>query len=190
MRDNELKRTIFLTIILISFSLVPMSVFAQKNNTAQMRLTVSIPALALIDFEGNDRLITFNSPNQVEQIITPATLNQTWLNYSSIIEKGMTNYITVHISSGSLPPESSVYLQIGNDNGAGAGNMGRPATQITLSKYPQNIITNIGSCFTGRGRDKGHQLTYLWNNIEDYKNSLYSKDDYVITVTYTITSTA
>lgn len=153
MKNHILIRKILLTICMFALCIVSLKVSAQESNTAEMTLTVSIPAVALIDFEGNDRLITFNSPNQVEQIITPATLNQVWLNYSSIIESGITNYITVHISSGSLPLESSVYLQIGEDNGAGAGNMGRPSTQILLSRDPQNIITNIGSCYTGRGRE-------------------------------------
>lgn len=189
MKNHFLIQKTLLVLLVFALCVGSSKVSAQKSNTTEMTLTVSIPAIALIDFEGNDRLITFNSPNQVEQIITPATLNQTWLNYSSIIERGMTNYITVHISSGSLPPESSIYLEIGEDVGAGGGNMGRPSTKIMLSRYPQNIITNIGSCYTGRGRDKGHQLTYLWNNIEDYSKSLYSKNDYVVTVTYTISST-
>lgn len=162
---------------------------AQTNNTAEMTVTVSIPAVALIDFEGNDRLITFKSPNQVEQIISPSGLNKTWLNYSSIIEKGSTNFITVHISSGNLPPETFIKLEISEDSGLGAGKMGVSSKQITLSHYPQNIITDIGSCFTGRGREKGHLLTYIWTNIEDYTKSLYSKNEYLITLTYTITST-
>lgn len=162
---------------------------AQINNTAEMAITVSIPAVALIDFEGDDHLITFNSPKQVKQILSPSSLNKTWLNYSSIIVTGSTNYITVHISSGNLPPESSINLKISEDSGFGAGKMGLPSAQITLSYYPQYIITDIGSCYTGRGSEKGHLLTYIWNNIDDYSKSLYSKDEYLITVTYTITST-
>lgn len=181
---NKLLLRISLTLLLFSV----LNTKAQNNNTAEMAITVSIPAVALIDFVGNGHLITFNSPNQVEQIITPSTLNKTWLNYSSIIENGATNYITVHISSGNLPPESTINLQISEDGGAGAGKMGIPSAQITLSHYPQNIITDIGSCFTGRGSERGHQLTYLWKNIDDYSKSLYSKNEYVITVTYTISS--
>lgn len=162
---------------------------AQIENTAEMAVTLSIPAVALIDFEGNDNLITFKSPNQVEQIISPSSLNKTWLNYSSIIEKGSTNYITVHISSGNLPPETSINLEISKDSGLGAGKMGVASAQIMLSHYPQNIITDIGSCFTGRGIEKGHLLTYIWNNIDDYSKSLHSKNEYEITVTYTIAST-
>jgi hypothetical protein len=162
---------------------------AQSKNTTEMAVTISIPAFALIDFSGGNHLIRFNSPNQVEQIITPSTLNNTWLNYSSIIDNGRTNYITVHISSGNLPPKSTIKLQISEDSGAGAGKTGRPSAQITLSHYPQNIITDIGSCYTGRGSEKGHQLTYLWKNIDDFSKSLYSKNEYIITVTYTISST-
>lgn len=178
----------YFIIICISMTLYKFG-YSQSDNTAEMTVSVSIPAIALIDFEGNDHLITFNSPNQIEQIITPSTLNTTWLNYSSIIEHGSTNYITVHISSGILPNESLINLQIGQDQGEGSGKTGIPSSDIRLSYYPQNIITDIGSCFTGRGIKKGHLLTYQWENIDDYSESLYSKDEYTITVTYTISST-
>lgn len=173
----------------LSFSGIK-TTMAQNRNTTEMALTVSIPAVALIDFEGSNHRIIFRSSNQVEQSINPSTANKTWLNYTSIVQYGSTNYITVHISSGQLPPESSVNLLIEEDAGAGAGKMGiASSAQIKLSIYPQSIITDIGSCFTGRGIDKGHQITYSWNNIDDYSESRYSKKEFEITVTYTITTT-
>ncbi|PKP32672.1 MAG: hypothetical protein CVU00_11580 [Bacteroidetes bacterium HGW-Bacteroidetes-17] len=174
--------------LLILVLLFSQNISAQQTNTAEVTITVSIPAIALLDFKGNGQVITFKSENQIEQVITPSTLNKTWLNYSSIVETGSTNHITVHISSGKLPLESLINLKIGEDVGAGGGKVGEPASQITLSNYPQNIITNIGSCYTGRGVEKGHQLTYSWLNIDPYEKNLTSNKDYEITVTYTITS--
>ena len=179
---------IFLLLSLLIFGIK--TTIAQSRNSTETALTVSIPAVALIDFEGSNHRIIFKSSNQVEQAINPSTANSTWLNYSSIVQSGLSNYITVHISSGLLPPESSVNLLIADDVGAGSGKMGiASSAQITLSIYPQSIITDIGSCFTGRGIEKGHQLTYSWNNIDDYSASRYSKTEFEITVTYTITTT-
>lgn len=182
---------ISLVVLFFSFSTI---VPAQNNNTAEMSITLKIPAIALIDFVvDGSQMITYNysysEPNQVEQIITPTTGDKTWLNYSSIVKSGLTNYITAHISSGSLPADVSLNVLIGADVGAGAGLKGTSIGQIALSTFPQNIITNIGSCYTGRGINKGHQLTYIWENPDSYNYSLNYEEGNAIAVTYTITST-
>jgi hypothetical protein len=183
-KNHKVKTILFVVLFTYAYT-----VNAQNKHTTETTITLSIPAVALIDFQGNDNVITFKTPTQIEQIITPSALNQTWLNYSSIVESGSTNYITVHISSGILPPESTIKLQIEDDAGAGAGKTGTPITQITLSRYPQIIVNDIGSCYTGRGIEKGHELTYSWVNLEENPNSKRLKDEFEITVTYTIMNT-
>jgi hypothetical protein len=182
---------ISLVVLFFSFSTI---VPAQNNNKAEMSITLKIPAIALIDFvvDGSQTITysySYSTPNQVEQIITPTTSDNTWLNYSSIVIDDLTNYITVHISSGSLPADVSLNVLIGNDVGAGDGIIGTSIGQIILSTFPQNIITNIGSCYTGRGIYKGHQLTYTWENPDSYNYSLNYENGNAIAVTYTITST-
>ena len=184
--SNAVLIVLLLTLMIFSMK----TTTAQQKNITEMPITVSIPAVALIDFEGSNHRIVFKSTNVVDQVISPSTENSIWLNYTSIVQSGTTNYITVHISSGQLPPESSVNLEITDDVGAGSGKIGvASSAQIELSMYPQSIITDIGSCYTGRGIEKGHRLTYLWNNIEDYSESRYAKTEFEITVTYTITTT-
>ena len=178
-------------ICLFSFSY---RIDAQTNNTAEMSFTLKIPTIALLNLVVNGgQIITYSysnsEPNQVEQIITPTTGDNTWLNYSSIVENGMTNYITAHISSGSLPADVTLNILVGADAGAGAGLKGTSLGQITLSSYPQNIITNIGSCYTGLGLNSGHQLTYIWENPESFNYNYYYENGNQIAVTYTITST-
>lgn len=182
---------ISLVVLFFSFSII---VKAQNYNKAEMSLTLKIPAIALIDFvvSGNQTITysySYSGPNQVEQIITPTTSDNTWLNYSSIVNSGLSNYITIHISSGSLPADVSLNVLIGADLGAGKGITGTSIGQVTLSTFPQNIITDIGSCYTGRGLYKGHQLTYTWENPESYNYSLKYDGGNAIAVTYTITST-
>lgn len=183
--------SIFLASLCFSSSILMQ---AQSNNKAEMKLTFSIPALALINFAVNaSQIITYSfsniTPSQVEQIISPATGDNTWLNYSSIVENGTTNYITAHISSGSLPADVTLDVLIGTYAGSGAGLLGTSIGEITLSSYPQNIITNIGSCYTGMGINTGHQLTYVWQNPESFNYNYYFENGNLIAVTYTITST-
>jgi hypothetical protein len=164
-------------------------VSAQSSNVVQMPIVFSIPAIALVDFAGSDRRITFVAGKGAEQIITPSTLDKTWINYSSIVDGNSTNSISVNLSSDNIPVEIRIKLNISPDAGAGAGTIGKPNGQITLTGYPQEIITGIGSCYTGRGTLKGHQLTYSWEWLPPYDVDHSTIDNIEISVTYTLTST-
>lgn len=157
-------------------------------------MNLSIPTVSLINFAvADNQVITYSysflEPTNVEQVITPSTGDHTWLNYSSIVNQGATNYITVNISSGSLPADVTLRVLISADAGLGSGATGTPIGEIILSTYPQNIIVNIGSCYTGTGINKGHRLTYVWDNPESYNYNYNYENGEAIAVTYTITST-
>jgi hypothetical protein len=189
-KNRRLRFVLYCVCIILELS----KVHAQENNIAEMSLNLNIQAIALVDFavEG-EQVITYgfsnSEPNQVEQVIIPELTDKTWINYSSIVNSGSTNYITVHISSGTLPADAKLEVSVGEDAGAGAGATGTSNGIISLSTFPQNIITNIGSCYTGVGINKGHQLTYTWENIESYNYSVKYENGMAISVTYTITTT-
>lgn len=166
---------------------------AQHRNTAKMTLNCSIPAIALLDFSAPEiRTISFGNSseaNSIEQVITRSTGDNTWINYSSIVRPGLTNYITVEISTGYLPSDVDLLLYVSQDNGAGSGTLGTACGVIKLNYSPQVIISNIGSCYTGKGMYKGHRLRYEWKNGESYNHSLMTDQSNIISVTYTISST-
>jgi len=180
-------------VLLLFFILSSQIGRSQGISQAEIPITLRIPEVALIDFEGSTRLISFESSpqqsNQIDQIVTPSTMDKTWINYSSIIKEGRTNTISVYISSGKLPPYTSIELDIGGDVGAGAGSLGNSSAPIILSQNPQNIITNIGSCYTGKGINKGHQLSYSWIRHDGPDNHILTEDSFSIVVTFTISST-
>lgn len=157
-----------------------------QSNTAVSNLNFSIPPVAILAIE-TDNTISFSSPSQVGVVITPESSKNSWINYSSVVNSGTSNKITVNISSGQLPESTSIKLMTGNYVGDGAGNLGTPVSEITLSESPQDIITNIGSCYTGTGLLKGHQLTYSWIVDKNYSNN-ESDSGNVIALTYTILS--
>ncbi|PKP29893.1 MAG: hypothetical protein CVT99_15580 [Bacteroidetes bacterium HGW-Bacteroidetes-16] len=187
------KAVLIITVIGLLFYM-PLSGYCQNNNTAEIPLMLSIPPVSLINFAvDGEQVITYSysflEPNNVEQIINPNTGDNTWLNYSSIVNPGATNYITANISSGSLPADVTLRVIISEDAGFGSGATGTPIGEITLSSYPQNIIVNIGSCYTGAGTNRGHRLTYIWDNPESYNYSNNYENGQAIAITYTITST-
>jgi len=181
---GEMKKT-FLLLLLI-FNLTVEILCAQGNNVTSMPVMVRIPSFSLVDFAGSDKRIFFIAGIGAEQIITPSTLDKTWLNYSAIVDGNSTNVISVNISYKNLPAEISVRLNVGESVGTGAGKMGKPVGPILLTSYPQDIIVDIGSCYTGRGTHKGHQLTYSWEWLSPYDIDQSTIDNIEIAVTYTI----
>lgn len=181
---NLYYRSLLFLIIILSRGMVS----AQNKNIVEMPIVFSIPAIALVDFAGSDKKITFIPGKGAEQIITPSTLDKTWINYSSIIDGKSTNSISVQLTSGNLPADIRIKLDVGEDAGAGAGTMGKPIGQIDLSQYPREIITGIGSCYTGRGIQKGHQLTFSWEWLPPYNYEHTSIDSLEISVMYTFTA--
>lgn len=163
------------------------SVSAQENNVVETPVKVSIPSVSLVGFAGSDMHLTYTGKG-AEQVITPSRLDTTWLNYSSIVDGKTTNSISANINSGNLPAEVVVKLNVGDDVGAGAGTMGKSTGQIELSEYPQAVITDIGSCYTGQGPKKGHSLTYSWEWPSTYGVDHSSVNNIEISVIYTLTA--
>ena len=187
-----MMKTVFFISFVLIFPLFSQIAVGQETNTTHVRLNLKIPPIALINFAvENDQVINHSyalSSNQVEQTITKTDVDKTWLNYTSIVNSGSTNYITANISSGALPSDVSLHLAVSTDAGQGAGALGTPVGEITLTNYPQNLIINIGSCYTGAGVNKGRLLNYIWDNPESYDYYLKYQHGKPISVTYTITS--
>ncbi|MDO9633420.1 MAG: hypothetical protein Q7J05_00050 [Paludibacter sp.] len=179
-----MKRTFFLLFVYIYLTIE--MVCAQVSNTTSMPVMVRIPSFSLVDFVGTGKRIFFVSGTELEQIITPTTHDKTWLNYSSIVEGNSTNVISVYLSHKNLPAEISIKLFVGEHAGTGGGKLGKPIGPITLTSYPQDIIVDIGSCYTGRGIHKGHQLTYSWEWLSPYNIDQSTIENIEIAVTYTI----
>lgn len=169
---------------------------AQTDNaTASHEVSIKIPEVAILDVEPASNSFTLQ-PTEPEEAglaldFSKAINSELWLNYSSIVgstsDKSRT--IDVKIGDGAVPDGLLLKVTAGADNGTGDGKMGTPsALPITLSNTAQEIITGIGSCYTGSPEKNGHQLTYaLELNTAD---GSYEKIDFdqsqTITIVYTI----
>jgi len=150
---------------------------AQQENTAKIPVQLSIPPSASLTLAGSDIQLSFNQSKGAEQIISPSNFGKIWLNYSSVVEGNSTNSIYVSLASGNLPADVNIKLNVGQDVGAGSGKMGNPIKQVTLTNYPQAIITDIGSCYTGQGINKGHPLTYSWELSPNKDSDILTTED-------------
>lgn len=164
-------------------------VFGQVS-TSSSSVSLTIPAIALLDIEPNVAPITltFAAPTQagLPLTVSSASSNSTkWLNYSSAINAGgTTRTISAQVTSGTIPAGVSLRVQAGTYTGTGAGTLGTPAGLVTLGPTAQTVVSGIGRCYTGNGGNRGHLLTYSMI-ISNYDLLNFSQSTN-LQITYTI----
>ncbi|MDX1666209.1 MAG: hypothetical protein R3350_03220, partial [Saprospiraceae bacterium] len=166
------------------------------TNTDAHTVQINIPEVALLDIEpGGSTSITLapTAPTEAGEALdfSGANDNSLWLNYSSIVGSTTepSRKVTAAITTGTVPSGMLVKVTAGADAGGGAGTVGTPAGELTLSSTAQDLITGVGSCYTGNGDGAGHNLTYalaLDPTAGSYANIDFDEAT-TLTITYTLT---
>lgn len=110
--------------------------------------------------------------------------NSLWLNYNAKRNPNEPFFaITVSLASGTIPPGIAIFVQAGEDVGAGTGRAGRTTGSVQLSYTPTAIIVDIGNTNTGSGKNKGHLLTIsiIVNDFTQLQSA-----DYNLNLVYTL----
>ncbi len=185
------RLSIGLTIIFIVFTL---RVQSQSGQSQGHGLTISIPEVVMLGLEtagSKSIVLSPESPNTAGLALDFSNSHNSdlWINYSSIAgaKTDPLRSVTVAVT-GPIPKGVNLKVSASHDAGKGRGAVGVPLGQVILSAKAQNIITGIGSCYTGAGVNKGHRLTY---SLELKGTDSYAMLDYSestgITVIYTLT---
>ena len=165
------------------------------SNIDEHNALITIPEVALIDLEAtNGTTVSLNptAPTDAGLALSfPVTNASIWLNYSSIIGSSTeaSRNVTAQITSGTVPAGTSLKIAVATDSGNGDGLMGTPSAPIPLTNVAQNIITGIGSSYTGNGVNKGHNLQYTLDLLPSA--GAYGLLDFdfneTLVITYTLT---
>jgi hypothetical protein len=158
-------------------------------------VVISIPEVALVDLEAASGTSINLGPAAPTEAGLPLdfsgqTNSDIWLNYSSIksTANDPTRDITAAITSGVLPAGMALDVTAAADAGNGDGLMGSSAGAVTLTGSAQDVITGIGSAYTGDGVNNGHNLTYALSLAAAAGSyaALDADDATTIQITYTI----
>lgn len=163
----------------------------QSDNSAKLPVQMAIPPSAKLSMGSSELKFSLFTGEGKDRKLAPKTVDTIWINYSSVIVNNSTNTICASLAYGDLPAEIAIKLKVGPDVGAGYGQAGKPTIPIYLSTAPQAIITDIGSCYTGQGNNKGHLLTFSWELKPGYDPDYIQSEmlaNLRIRVIYTINS--
>lgn len=171
------------------FFLILSDGYLLAQTTGGKNITFSLPEISLLDLEPAGTVsMTLSKPNEAGLPIAPPTTDKSkWINYTSAIQAGgITKNITASIST--TIPGIDIKLTTSNATGSGAGVLGLPTGEITLSTSAQNIIIGIGGAFTGDGPNNGHQLTFSANPIANKYGLITAQSNTQVQVIFTITA--
>lgn len=179
--------------VVVFFLFASILSFAQ-NNTASHQIEINIEEVALIalsnEASGNIRFQPFsgNEAGSVLSFKEEQTDNSFWINYTSIKKHQLhTRRVTAFIQ-GEMPQGLNLIVTAMPAQGQGNGALGQSAGTTLLGEEPKEIITGIGSCYTGTGVNNGHNLVYNLEVDEDVL--VYSdlkQEDLSFNVVYTLT---
>lgn len=134
-----------------------------QDFTAGDVITLQVNNYALIDT--NHAPVNMSlAPSIAGEAAQPVSNSDMFIRLSSIVPGGTHREVSVRIVSGAVPSGTFLSLQAANCTTTNSGgSLGVPnATPVYLSAVDQNILTLVGSCYTGTGYNDGYQLTFVW----------------------------
>ncbi|MBT3749387.1 MAG: hypothetical protein HN936_02435 [Bacteroidetes bacterium] len=163
-----------------------------QDYTAGDIVTLQVNDFSLI--ESNHAPVSLNlSATVAGAAVTEVSNSDMFLKISSIVPGGTNREITARIASGVIPTGTYLKLQAAPCTTANSGGrLGETIpTPILLSDLDQDLVLNIGSCYTGTGYNDGYQLTFIWGpDIPETNYHLIeaTESPTAITVVFTITA--
>lgn len=163
-----------------------------QSFTAGDIITLQVQDFALI--ETNHAPVSLTLSTSVAGMPVSAVSNSDmFVKISSLVPGGTNREITARISTGSVPTGTTLTMVASPctliNSGGRLGTV--VSTPIVLGIVDQNLVTGIGSCYTGTGYNDGYQLTYNWsptNLTTDYHLLSASSSPVTLTIVLTITA--
>lgn len=158
-----------------------------QDNTGTNEITMGIPELQLLATT-NSTLNLELTTNTAGEAIQSGAQDSSYVQVSSIVPTVGTTR-TIEASYDAIPAGTELVVSATEpSNGNQGGTIGVGLADITLTTTATDIITGIGSCYTGTAADDGYKLVYSWSAATGAYGDIVATSSQVTTVTLTITS--
>lgn len=187
----QLRRSI--SVIFFLITALPLWMSGQ-NNQASHKVNIEIPEVALLGLvaeeSGNVKMVA-DAPDEAGAPVSLTEIQQNngiWINYSSIIRNQNHRRKVVATVQGEMPPGMRLLVEASEARGKGNGMLGKSLGKVYLSGESTEVISDVGSCYTGKGAGNGHYLAYRLET--DTKNEMFAghmQNQTTVQVIYTLT---
>lgn len=185
---NKSQFSLFLILIMVFLA----GKTVAQSSTAGDIISLQVQDYCLIDTNQAPVSLTL-STSTAGSPVTSVSNSAVYVKVSSVVPVNTYRSMTARISGGVVPPFTKLSLVASPCTVVNSGgNLGTVvSTPIILSSTDQNIITLIGSCFTGTWPNDGYKLTYTWypdSPATNYSFIVATPSPITITILLTITS--
>ena len=182
----------FIFFILFLFSVISTKFAFSQGGSTSHAVKIEIPKVALLNIlsdDSKDINYEISDPNKAgKSFFYEKIKNKIWVNYSSIVGSKNQKRKIIATMKDKLPKGFALKVKAKKSSNSGTGDLGDPTNEVKLSNIPSDIITGIGSCYTGKGSNRGFQLNY---SLEFDKTSadyaLFASKSFHINIVYTLT---
>lgn len=144
---------------------------------------VKIPEVARISIPSSNVLIKSSKRHCSFSAKSLLYNNETRLQISSVVDEQSSRVVTAHIASGSVPKGTTLRLSVIPPNDSFKGDPGESKNSIVLGQINKPVLSEIGTCYSGRKNDDGYGLEYTYEIPEGYHAENLSCDPIIITMT-------
>ena len=186
------NRKLLVISIALFGTLLSFNAMGQTTNTSVNTLNLGLQEVSMIHGSTNPVNLTL-TPQSAGLAVKPSVSDSTArVLVSSVVTGANTRTMSV-VFTGELPGGTYLTLQARDPNGnfvGTAGTMGSLATYSTSGGAAQDIISGIGTCYSGTGSDDGFKLLYTFGisaTTENY-GDIRAVGGQSVTATFTLTA--
>jgi hypothetical protein len=162
----------------VALFLIVGGAFAQSNSHT---VTLTVNEISLIAVNGTPSL-TIGAPAAAGDPPANVSDNTSRLVYTVTVPSGKTKEVQVAWAGGDSNLTGTTLSVVASGLGT---NQGTGGTEVPIGTVATNLITTVGTCYTGSGAGAGAVLTY-WLKITNAASLVTGTKN--VTVTYTLTA--
>jgi hypothetical protein len=184
-----MKKVSLVSIIaLMIMVLAPYTVVGQDTNVAANAVTLTGNGSALLAIKTGAVSLSLSGATEAGAAIqTVAADSTTRLRISSLVDGSTKRNITASLSAQPVGTELLISVKAPNAHFYASENQGTLLSNVNLTTSAQDIITGIGTCWSGYAdMDDGYVIKYTYQ-LKEGATNLQSAS---VTVTYTLTEPA
>lgn len=129
-----------------------------SERTAVQRIPMAVSEIGILNVNGNSEALTIRLRGAAKRPGEDAVLADVYVQYSMIVPRNQKRCLTARLEGvADIPPGCTLKLRA---EPSGRKNEGVSQGSIVLTRDPQAILNDIGSCATGTGAADGARLVF------------------------------
>ncbi|GAP68345.1 hypothetical protein BA6E_10332 [Bacteroidales bacterium 6E] len=159
--DRKHKRNFIQHSMLVIVLMVMAGMAANAQTTASHEIRTVVPKVALVNVVSDHPAHAQSDASQPGTCLQNVRLNgnqpsEYWINYTSVLDESRKPRKVVARLQNGLPKGVKLVMETWPASGSSKGQTGMPISRTEITEEPAEIITGIGTSFTGKGSSNGH----------------------------------